>query len=416
MVVAFYQRNLEAAVYQALTDTPIVLLIGARQAGKSWLARRIAEKISATYLTLDDMAVFTAASVDSQGFIAGLPGPVVLDEAQRVPALFLAIKSAVDRDRRPGRFLLTGSANVLLLPRIADSLAGRMEVLTLWPLSQGEIKGIREGFVDTLFSDSLPLFKEEPADRAELLTSVLRGGYPEALARQAPDRRAAWFSSYITTILQRDVRDIANIEDLTALPRLLTLLATRPAALLNFADISRSLGIPQTTLKRYMALLETTFLIQQIPAWFANLGKRLTKSPKLVISDTGLLSYLSGLSMQRLEEFPDLLGGLLENFVAMELRKQLAWSERQPQLFHFRSQTGQEVDLALEDNTGQVVGIEVKASASIHPGDLSGLKALANLLGERFRRGVVLYLGRQIVPFQENIHALPISALWMPRP
>jgi predicted AAA+ superfamily ATPase len=408
-----FQRHIESPLLDALADTPVVLLHGARQTGKSTLARSIAAgKHPATYLTLDDAGVLAAARSDPAGFIGGLSGPVVLDEIQRAPEIFLAIKAAVDRDRKPGRFLLTGSANVLLLPRLSDSLAGRMEILTLWPLSQGEIEGVREGFLDLLFSSRLPDQRTARERPAHLVRRMLRGGYPGIGMRISEQRQKAWFGSYITTILQRDVRDLANIEGLTTLPRLMSLLATRAASLLNVSELSRSFAMPMTTLKRYLALLETTFLIQMLPPWSNNLGKRLVKTPRLVLADSGLMSYLLGLTEQRLDEQPNLLGPLLENFVIMELQKQLGWSRAKPQLFHFRTQVGQEVDIVLEDSAGRVVGVEVKATSSVTGQDFKGLRALAELLGRRFLRGVLLYRGSEIIPFGPKLHALPMNSLW----
>lgn len=408
-----YRRNLVPRVREALQDTPVVLLNGARQTGKSTLVRSgMLGTGDARYLTLDEAGVLAAAEADPAGFLAGLAGPVILDEVQRSPGLFPAIKAEVDRDRRPGRFLLTGSANVLLLPRLSESLAGRVEILTLWPLSQGEIEGVEEGFVDAVFSaDQLP-FLEEPDVPLGLYDRLLSGGYPEALGRRSEARRRAWFGSYVTTILQRDVRDLSNIEGLTELPRLLSLLAARSASLVNYAELSRSASMPQSTLKRYVPLLETTFLIRTLPAWSSNLGKRLVRSPKLLLCDTGLISNLQGLNAERLESDPVLVGPLLENFVAMELQKQSAWSATQPRIFHFRTQTGQEVDMILEDAAGRIVGVEVKASATVGARDFRGLRALAEASGDRFRRGVVLYTGRTAVPFGENLHALPVSSLW----
>jgi hypothetical protein len=338
---------------------------------------------------------------------------VILDEVQRVPELFPAIKAAVDRDRTAGRFLLTGSADVLLLPRLSESLAGRMEVHTLWPLSQGELEGQPEELVDALFADSLPAPRPPQGGRKpELVDRLVRGGYPEVVGMAAEARRQAWFGSYVTTVLQRDVRDLANIEALTMLPRLLRLLASRSTALLNFADLSRSIGIPQTTLKRYMALLEMTFLLQTLPAWFVNIGKRLVKSPKLLLNDTGLAAHLQGLNAERLVGDRVLLGPLLENFVVMELKKQAGWSRRQPQLHHFRTEAGEEVDVVLEDAAGRVVGIEVKAAATVAQVDFKGLRTLAAAAGKRFHRGVVLHTGPEVIPFAADLHALPISALW----
>lgn len=408
-----YRRNVADVLEEALADSPVVLLNGARQTGKSTLVRSgMVAGFSGRYLTLDDAGVLSAAATDPAGFLAGLGRPVVLDEVQRAPDLFLAIKAEVDRDRRPGSFLLTGSANVLLLPRLSESLAGRMEVHTLWPLSQGELEGVREGFVDAAFSGGAPPAFLDAEDPPRLFERVLRGGFPEVVGRESAGRRRAWFDSYVTTILQRDVRDLANIERLTEMPRLLSLLATRAASLLSYSDLSRAAAMPQSTLKRYMALLETVFLVQTLPAWSANLGKRLVKSPKSILCDTGLAAHLQGVDAQRLSAEPVLAGPLLENFVAMELKKQMTWSETRPNLYHFRTQAGREVDLVLEDAAGRLVGVEVKSAATASAGDFRGLRALADATGDRFRRGILLYTGRESVPFGEKMHALPVSSLW----
>jgi predicted AAA+ superfamily ATPase len=408
-----YRRNITPLLNEALLDTPVVLLNGARQVGKSTLVRSgVVDDLGARYLTLDDAGVLAAAEADPAGFLSGFEGPVILDEVQRSPGLFPAIKAEVDRGRRPGRFLLTGSANVLLLPKLSESLAGRMEILTLRPLSQGEIEDVEEGFIDAAFSEAPVPLREEPEGAVDLIERILRGGYPEVLGRGAEARRRAWFGSYITTILQRDVRDLSNIEGLTELPRLLSLLAARVASLVNYAELSRSASMPQSTLKRYISLLQATFLVQLLPAWSGNLGKRLVRSPKLLVCDTGLISSLQGLNAGRLDANPTLAGPLLENFVAMELMKQSTWSRTQPRLFHFRTQTGQEVDIVLEDAAGYVVGIEVKAAATVGARDFKGLRALAEATGERFRRGIVLYTGRSSVPFGNDLYALPVSSLW----
>lgn len=406
-------RHITPALLSALADTPVVFLNGARQTGKSTLAKHLASREHPSrYLTLDDAVVLSAARHDPTGFLVELKGPVILDEVQRAPELFLAIKAQVDRSPQPGRFLLTGSADVLLLPQVSEALAGRMEILTLWPFSQGEIAGIPPNFLDALLEGDLPPFAGPAEDGPSLRARLLLGGYPPVLSRSTPERRRAWFGAYITTILQRDVRDLAHIEGLTALPRLLSLLAARSCSLLNFAELSRSMAIPQSTLKRYFTLLETTFLVQLLPAWSSNLGKRLVKSPKILLNDTGLSTYLLGLSEERLETDPALMGALLENFVTMEVRKHMGWSQTHFQAFHFRSQAGPEVDLVLEDAAGNIVGIEVKARATVTARDFTGLRTLAELAGRRFRRGVVFYTGATAVPFGLNLHALPVNALW----
>ena len=406
-------RHVTPLLRAALADTPVSFLIGARQTGKSTLCRSLIEAgYPARYLTLDDASTLASAHSDPTGFLAGLEGPVVLDEVQRIPDLFRAIKLDVDRRRTPGRYLLTGSANVLLLPRVAESLVGRVEILTLWPLSQGEIEGRPEEFVDVAFSAARAMPRVRGEGRTELLHRALRGGFPEVVSRRNPSRRRAWFESYLTTILQRDVRDLASIEGLTALPRLLSLLAVRSPSPVNHAELSRVGGLPQSTLKRYMTLLETTFLVRSVPAWASNRSKRIVKTPRLVLVDSGLLAHLAGWTSERLLHEGEPAGALLESFVVMELTKQASWSRARPGLFHFRTHAGQEVDIVLEAGDGRIVGVEVKAASTVGTGDFRGLKALSEAAGKKFHRGIVLYTGAETLPFGSNLWAMPINALW----
>lgn len=401
-----------------MADTPVVFLHGARQTGKTTLAKALVDDdFPATYLTLDNASLLAAASQDPEGFIAGLDTPAILDEVQLVPELFRAIKAEVDRDRRPGRFLLTGSAHLLVLPRLADSLAGRMEALALWPLSQGEIEDVEESAIDRLFDDAplpagdLPAPDIDTAD-IDLPARVARGGFPEVLSRPSAARRRAWFESYLTTILQRDVRDLSNIAGLADLPKLMRLLAARATTLLNASQLSQASGIATSTLKRYLGLLEGTFLIERIPAWSSNLSKRLVRSPKIVLLDSGLLCHLQGLDADALRQDPDRFGPILENFVIREISKQVGWSETAPRLYHYRTHGKQEVDILLEDSAGRIVAVEVKSRATIRARDFAAMRDLQDALGERFHRGVVLHSGRSGVPFGERLHALPIPWLW----
>jgi len=405
-----YQRNIESELQSAIADTPVVLLNGARQTGKSTLAQEYARSHSIPYITLDDATQLAAASPDAQGFLAGLGDRAVIDEVQKAPGLFPAIKMSVDRDRRPGRYLLTGSANVLLLPQISESLAGRMELITLLPLSQGELHGRRERFLDAVFAASLPAL--QLGEDMDLKGAVLAGAYPEVLQRPAGKRRDAWFAAYITALLQRDVRDLANIEGLTDMPRLLSLLAARVGSLLNMSELSRSSGIPNSTLKRYLSLLQATFLFQPLPAWASNRGKRLIKSPKIHLIDSGLAAHMSGVTRQSLDRDQVFFGYLLENFVVNELRKLKGWSDSRVELHHYRTTAGREVDILLEDAAGRLVGLEVKASATVVRKDFSGIDALSENTGKRFVRGIVLYTGDTPVSFTENYLALPVSAIW----
>lgn len=405
------KRNIEQSITSAMVDTPVVLLNGARQTGKTTLARAIAEKTGAEYFTLDDSATLALAAGDPTGFIRNLTGPVVLDEIQRAPDLFSAIKVSVDKNRRPGRFLLTGSANVMTLLRLSESLAGRMDVIPLFPFSIGELAGTREGFVTRLFDGAIAK-TTLISTQHDLAFRVARGGYPEAVQRKAEDRRSAWFASYISTILQRDVRDLARVDALHQLPNLLKLLAARTSGLMNLADIGRDAGLPHTTLTRYLALLETVFLVHRLPAWSPNLGKRLVKAPKLHLVDTGLACHLIGADVRRISEDRALLGRMMETFVVGELRKQLSWTAPHTSLYHFRTATGSEADVVLEKSDGSVAGVEIKASATVTASDFTALQALRDQLGKRFHAGIVLYLGDHIVPFGDKLWLVPLPALW----
>jgi predicted AAA+ superfamily ATPase len=394
-----------------MTDTPVVLLNGARQTGKTTLAQELATAPAARYFTLDDSTTLALAAGDPSGFIRNLSGPVVIDEIQRAPDLFPAIKLAVDRDRRPGRFLLTGSANVMTLPRLSESLAGRMEIIPLFPFSAGEMAGRREGFVKRLFDRTLAEATHVSAPD-DLMLRLVRGGYPEAVLRTAEDRRAAWFASYISTILQRDVRDLARVDGLHALPNLLRLLAARSSGLLNLADLSRDAGLPHTTLTRYLTLLETVFLVHRLPAWSPNLGQRLVKSAKLHLVDTGLACHLLDTNADRLQGDRSLLGRILESFVVGELRKQLSWADTRATLHHFRTAAGSEVDVVLEKADGSVAGLEIKAGATVGANDFAALRGLRDQLGTRFIAGIVLHTGNQVVPFGDRLWLVPLALLW----
>jgi len=411
------RRNITERVLGALSDTPVVLLHGARQTGKSTLVQALAnEDYPAPYITFDNATILAGARRDPAGFLSDLGSPAILDEVQRAPELFLEIKTVIDRDRTPGRYLLTGSANVLLLPQLSESLTGRMEILTLWPFSQGEMERAKEDSVDRLFAKGKPTLATVDLDRSEIIKRTLCGGYPESVSRPTPRRRTAWLESYVNTIVQRQVRDLANIEYLTEIPRLLRLLAARVGSLLNVAELSSSLGLPQTTIKRYLSLLEMMYLLHPVPAWSGNLGKRLIRGAKLVLNDTGLVSYLTGLDEPQIQQDPTRLGPLLEDFVVMELRKQISWSSTRPHLYHFRTRKGHEVDIVIEDASGQVVGIEVKAASTVREEDLKGLRYFRDLVGTRFKRGLVLYTGSESVPFGDDLYAVPIGRLWRAEP
>ncbi|GAB5550268.1 MAG: ATP-binding protein [Sandaracinaceae bacterium] len=416
----YYPRLVQPRLEDALADTPVVLVHGPRQCGKTTLARAVGDAAGYAYRTFDDDTLRAAAEADPVGFVADLPERVVLDEVQRVPGLFTSIKATIDRDRTPGRFLLTGSANVLLVPHLSDSLAGRMEILRLHPLSQFELAG-RAGeaptFVERLFRAEIGSGAETGPDSTKrlglaLAETVAAGGYPAALARPKPQRRAAWYRAYVETLVQRDVRDQAAIHNLDILPRLLSVVASQTARLLNVADLSGPFQVSRPTVRDYVTLLSRVFLLDELPPWHSNRLSRLVKTAKLHAGDTGVACALLGMGADELWADRELYGQMLETFVVGELRRQASGLERPVQFYHLRDRDGAEVDLVMEQSGRQLVGIEVKASATVRSKDFSGLRKLQDAVGDRVVAGIVLYDGGATLPFGDGLWAIPIRRLW----
>jgi predicted AAA+ superfamily ATPase len=403
-------RHVQRKVELALQDTRVVLVVGPRQAGKTTLARLYASG-ERPYLTLDDAATLAAARSDPTGFVRGLK-QAVIDEVQRAPGLLLAIKESVDKDPTPGRFLLTGSTNLMAMPLVADSLAGRLEVITLLPFAQAELAGTQGDLLDRLFDgEGLPAVASPVVGEA-LMQRVLQGGYPEALRRSTTSRRLAWLEDYVALILDRDVRDIANIDQLDRMPRLLDVLAAHAGQLVNHSSYSAALGLTVPTAQKYVGILERLFLLRLVPPWSHNTVSRLTKTPKLHFLDTGLLAALRDATASQLQKDRTSYGPLLENFVVSEVIKLTTWSDKRLRISHFRTKDQDEVDLVLEDRRGRVIGIEVKASATVRPQDLRGLRQLQAAVGDKFVQGLVLHDHDCITPFDEKLHAGPVSLLW----
>jgi len=404
-----YERFVEHRAIEALSDTPVVLIVGPRRAGKTTLVQKMSDK-GRTYITLDDQTVLDAARSDPAGFIRGLDAAVV-DEIQRAPELLLAIKKAVDEDYRPGRFLLTGSANVMTLPKVADSLAGRIETIEMLPLARAEIEGRDETFLDRLFEGALA-GDQDAIVGDELVRLVLLGGFPEAIRRDSERRRQDWARSYLTSVLTRDLKEIAEIEKLTELPKFLRLLAEHSSQLVNYSQFGSSIGVSHKTGQRYVALLEQVFLVSTLQPWYTNALKRIVKTPKIHFLDTGVLATARGLTFDRVKADRNVFGALLETFVFSEIMKLISASELRLTPYHFRDQQMREVDIVLERDDGMIVGIEVKASATVKSKDFGGLRTLAEACGDRFAYGVVLYDSAEMVPFGDKLAAAPLSSLW----
>jgi predicted AAA+ superfamily ATPase len=387
----------------------VVLVAGPRQAGKTTLVRQLALP-ERRYLTLDDDMTLLAAKQDPTGLIRDL-NCAIIDEIQRAPQLLLVIKKTVDEDRRPGRFLLTGSANLMMLPTVADSLAGRMETLTLLPLSQSELHGMQSNWIDDAFAGTLPEVAT-PLIGPDLIETVLRGGYPEAVARTTPRRRTAWARQYVDALLQRDVRDVAGINRLDQLPRFLQAQAEVSGQLCNYSQLAGQIGLDGKTAARYTGVFEQMYLLNRMPSWTRNRLSRVVKTPKLQFIDSGLLGTLLALTPSGVAQDRPRFGHVLESFVYGELRKHATTAEGRYSLGYYRDHDQMEVDVVIENQLGDVVGVEVKATATVKASDFRGLKQLSKLAGAQFKMGVILYDGTQTLPMGDRLWAAPLSTLW----
>ena len=406
-----YPRFAESLLRAALADSPVVLVHGPRQCGKTTLTRIVGDRAGYSYISFDAEPARAAAEADPIGFVADLPERVILDEVQHVPRLFAAIKAAVDRRRTPGRFILTGSANVLLVPSLSDSLAGRMEILRLHPLAQAELARRQPRFLDRLFGNGFGVRQSERLG-PELVDRMLAGGYPPAIARPAPRRRALWYRSYVESLVQRDVRDMSRIASLDILPRLLAAAAAQTACLFNASGLSAPFHLSRPTIRDYVTLLERVFLLALLPPWHSNRLSRLIKTPKLHLGDSGLAAALLDVDREAAAAERGLVGQLLETFVFQELVRQASWRDDALSFFHFRDKDGVEVDIVIERGARAVAGIEVKAGATVTAADFRGLRKLQHAAGRRFAGGVVLYDGETSAPFGDRLYAVPLRALW----
>ncbi len=407
-----YHRFSTEKIKTALTDTPVVFVMGPRQSGKTTLVKNIIDD-SWEYINLDDQTQFEVARNDPVGFIRNLPAKkrIAIDEVQRLPELFVSIKQAVDEDRIPGRFLLTGSANALLLPRLSDSLAGRMESVRLSPLSECEIQGNQPTFLSKLLSQEVPTSHDKRI-RDHLIQRIIVGCFPEPLQRATEQRSRAWYQQYINSLIQSDILDLTHIDHPELMTKLFRLTAFYAGKLSNLSEMGSKLGLSHVTIKKYMALLEQLFLVERLPAWHSNEYKRLIKTPKIHPTDTGIICAVRELNSKRLIQQPEIFGLLLESFVYNELRKQASWINKQLNFYHYRDKKKVEVDIIIEDSMGDCFAIEVKASATLTSKDFAGLERFKNIAGERFKLGILLYDGDHTTAFGDKLFAVPIGALW----
>ena len=407
-------RLIEDRIVRSLRAFPVIYIAGPRQAGKTTLVKRIASsRHSAEYITFDDIQLRSAAIEDPEAFLKSLEGPTIIDEVQMVPEIFRPLKMLVDENRKSGRFLLTGSASIMALPQLSDALVGRMVLHTLQPFSAGELqKKSLKSFIDHIFGSGRPFkLKKYKTDNRKIFFS---SSFPELAKLNNDDLKHEWCNGYIDTILQRDVRSLLDINKISGIPDMLRLLAARTGGLLNEAELSRTTKLNHITAKKYRLLLESLFLTLSIPAWSSHKGKRLIKSPKIYLNDLNLLSYLLNLNSKNLSaKNPLLWGQFLENFVAVELNKQLTFSRNRAGLYHYRTSTGREIDFLLEGPEGKIVALEIKATQKVSAKDFSHIKALQKDFNKNFHCGLVLYQGKTVLPFGRNLFALPLDALWL---
>jgi predicted AAA+ superfamily ATPase len=404
-----YPRLVENAIATALADTPVVLLVGPRQAGKTTLAKHWMSQ-GMQYLTLDDETIRLSAKDNPVGMVRNLERAII-DEVQRAPELLLAIKKSVDENRKSGRFLLTGSANLMMLPALADSLAGRMETITLLPLSQSELQGNSANWIDAAFAGQL-LNVTSTVIGTDLVETVLQGGFPEVLTRSTARRRVAWLRQYIDALLKKDVRDIATVEKIDSLPRFLRALAQVSGQMCNYTHLGGQVGLDSKTAARYTAIFEQLFLLKRVEAWSRNYLKRVIKTPKLQFIDTGLLAALMSVTTTEVLNDRSRFGCLLESFVYGEIMKHSMTAQDDYLILYYRDIDKVEVDIVIENTAGELIGIEVKAAASVKSGDLHGLKKLAEASGPLFKMGILLYDGTEVLPLGDRLWAAPISTLW----
>lgn len=412
----YIERSITTNLLHGINTMPIVFINGPRQCGKSTLVNKVSNQLlDSQYISLDDPSVFSMASSNTEGFLRSFGKTAIIDEVQLVPEIFRQIKSIVDKGRLGGKnmngsFVLTGSANIMAIPNLAKALVGRIQLMPMYPFSASEIIGKGFDFIEEIFE--LHSFKTIKEIEIIDLTKVLNSASFPQLSLDNNLNKQKWLEDYINTLLFRDVRNISQIVKLQELPKLLKIVASRAGGLLNEASLARASGLNQMTLRRYRALLHGVFLVFSIPAWHGNIGKRMVKAPKDYLVDTLMLLHLLGINANLLRNNSTINGVVLENFVATELKKRLAlYSDIN--LYHYRTTDDKEIDFIIERNNGDIVALEIKNSMTVKTDDFKQIQLLSQQIKHKFIKGIVFYRGNKILPFSENMLALPIDILWM---
>lgn len=407
-----YIRNIYSILQRRLKSMPVMLIVGPRQCGKTTLSKTIGHDLGMGYISCDNIATLASIQFDPAGFLSNQGKPLIIDEAQRAPEIFLPIKVDVDDNRDPGRYLLTGSANPLLVPNLGDGLTGRMGICNMWPLSQGEMRGIKEGFIKAVYGNEKWKTDYPKLSQHEIVEILMKGGFPNVVAAKSSEERREWCNDYLFNALQKDINDLSKIEHFSQMPSLLYGIANRIGSPLNVNSLTDLIRTSEATIRRYIELLKSLFLLYPLPSWSRNIDKKLSKASKIYFSDTALLLQSMDFNEERLLKLPNVLGQVFENFVVMELVKQATWSSEPVKLNHYRTQDQKEVDVVLESPSGRVVGIEIKLSSIVRKDDLKGLMSLKESCGADFHKGIIFYTGDKMLPFGDSFTALPISALW----
>lgn len=407
-----YTRNIFEILLRRLKSMPVLLIVGPRQSGKTTLSKAIGHALKMGYISCDNIATLASIQFDPVGFLNNQAKPLIIDEAQRAPEIFLPIKVDVDDNRNPGRYLLTGSANPLLVPKLGDGLTGRMGICNMWPLSQGEIRGIKENFLKNILENGHWKTEYPILSQHEIVEILMKGGFPNVVTAKSFEERREWCNDYLFNALQKDINDLSKIEHFSQMPSLLYAIANRIGSPLNVNSLTDLIRASEATIRRYIELLKSLFLLYSLPSWSRNIDKKLSKASKIYFSDTALLLQSMDFDEERLLKLPNVLGQVFENFVVMELVKQATWSSVPVKLHHYRTQDQKEVDIVLESPSGKVIGIEIKLSSIVRKDDLKGLMSLKEYCGTNFHKGIIFYAGDKTLPFGDSFIALPVTALW----